>query len=122
MSFIDLAVDTITQQSTGPVSPFADECPATITCPRSDFEVFVTTEQRRTLCTFWDQTETLSRRRNKVFLQRFGNHDGTPYQDAVNNNGNGDNDATSEDQVSQQASGRRGRPSLVTFNKESTLS
>ncbi|SAL94878.1 hypothetical protein [Absidia glauca] len=41
MSFIDLAVDTITQQSTGPVSPFADECPATITCPRSDFEVFV---------------------------------------------------------------------------------
>jgi hypothetical protein len=35
MSFIDLAVDTITQQFTGTVSPFADECPATIPIEKS---------------------------------------------------------------------------------------
>jgi hypothetical protein len=115
MSFMELALESINQRTTGPVPPFAEECPTTFTCPRSDFEVFTQTEQRRNLCTFWDQTETLSRRRNKVFLQRFGNHDGTPYQDSGN-----DAPGASDSQVVEATGTRRGRPSLVTFNKEST--
>jgi hypothetical protein len=113
MSFIELALQSINQRTTGTVPPFAEECPTTFTCPRSDCEVFTATEQRRSLCTFWDQTETLSRRRNKVFLQRFGNHDGTPFlpeNEVVN---------APENQEVQTAGTRRGRPSLITFNKES---
>ncbi|KAI8342845.1 hypothetical protein BC941DRAFT_466514 [Chlamydoabsidia padenii] len=51
--------------------------------PRRDFDAFRKREEQRCNFSLYDKTSGSTHKANVVFLQRFGNHDGTPYHGAI---------------------------------------